>query len=117
MSAVDEFEKLKRRAEFFKKGTIIPQRILRGPRKQKHGMTFGSDSYAIPTGAGYLIIVLCGEKGSAVVMSQWVRNALFRGSPHTKGGNTFWYGNAGLSDGEFAAKAIDVLNKMNRRNI
>lgn len=115
MSAVDELEKLKRRTEFFKKGAIIPQRILRGPRKQKHGMVFGSDSYAVPTGAGYLIIVLCGEKGSTIVMSQWVRNARFRGSPHTKGGSTFWYGNAGLSDEEFAAKVIDVLDRMNGR--
>lgn len=114
MSAVDEFEKLKRRAEFFKKGTIIPQRILRGPRKQKHGVTFGSDSYAVPTGVGYLVITLCGRMGSAVNMRN-VRNAAFFGSPYTPRGGTRWFGNAHLSGEEFAAEVIDELNKMNGR--
>lgn len=114
MSAVDEFEKLKRRAEFFKKGTIIPQRILRGPRKQKHGVTFGSDSYAVPTGVGYLVITLCGRMGSAVNIRN-TRNATFSGSPYTPRGCTFWLGNAGASDDKFAADVIARLREMNRR--
>lgn len=48
-------EQFKEAAEFFPAGRIVPQRILKGPRRYKHKVKFGSDSWALPTPRGYLV--------------------------------------------------------------
>ncbi len=93
-------EKFKARAEFFKKGSIIPQRILKGDRRKKHVVKFGSDCWAIPTPLGYLVAVDCTNGGSVVRVSKVPKNLHLVGSPY--GGSTFWHGNHLLTDKEWS---------------
>lgn len=95
-------ETFKARAEFFKKGSIIPQRILKGGRKKKHVVKFGSDCWAIPTPLGYLVAVDYTNGGSVVIVSQVTKNLHLFGSPY--GGSTHWYGNHLLTDSEWSAR-------------
>ena len=83
------------KAEFFKKGTIIPQRILKGPRKLKHHIIFGSNVWCIPTPKGYLIAVDI-SNGDCVVRLKYShkhKDINLFSSPYTKKGVTRWIGN------------------------
>ena len=45
------------RSAFFPKGRIIPQRILKSPRKLKHMFKFSYDSHVLGTEAGYILLI------------------------------------------------------------
>jgi hypothetical protein len=100
---LDEFKAV---AEFFPRGRIIPQRIFKGPRKIKSRVTFGSDSWALPTETGYVVIADCWSQTDAPVKIRNVRNAKFYGSPYTPGGETNWIGS-------FGGNEIQQLVKLN----
>lgn len=88
----------KERSEFFKAGSIIPQRILKGKRKWKHLFKFGSDSWALPTPNGYLVAVDT-WKGLGAVHVKFMKNCVkldLNGSPY--GGVTNWVGNHAGND-------------------
>ncbi len=108
----------KDRAEFFPAGKIIPQRILKGPRKIKCCFLFGSDSWALPTPHGY--VVACNaEKGGSAIRIRRTKAKTFRhfwggrnqhqvnlhGSPYRhfkeKGNGTLWLGNCGTTEDEW----------------
>lgn len=83
------------KAEFFKKGSIIPQRILRGPRKFKHKVCFGSDSYVLPSKRGYVIACMTKESicGSAISLKCNIyknRNITLIGSAYHKDSDLSW---------------------------
>lgn len=82
----------KGRAEFFKAGSIVPQRILKGKRKWKHLLKFSSDCWALPTPAGYIVAVDV-LRGRAAVRFDSVTGISinFSGSPY--GGVTQFIGN------------------------
>lgn len=61
---LDEFKAV---AEFFPKGRIIPQRIMKERRKVKHLIVFGSGAFALPTPRGYVIYSLAEEEGGAAI--------------------------------------------------
>lgn len=49
-------EEMKSKGEFFKRGSIVPRRILAASsRRFQSRITFGSDSWAFPTPKGYLV--------------------------------------------------------------
>ena len=102
-------DKFKARAEFFKKGSIIPQRILKGERKKKHVVKFGSDCWAMPTPHGYLVAVDCMNGDSVVRISRMPPKLDLVGSPY--GGTTNWFGNHQLTDAEWS----DILEKKYKR--
>lgn len=121
---IDDF---KRAAEFFPAGRIIPQRILKGPRKYKHRITFGSDSWAVNTPGGYVIAINTGETGSGIrikpglpepsVYVPWKKKLRRKarpkginlyGSPYTKGGGTHWVGNTGRAE----EKWLEAINRV-----
>lgn len=93
------------RSEFFPKGRIIPQRILKGPRKLKHMFKFLYDSHALRTEAGYIILIdnssECYE--NRCTLSSTLNNGLpkhkrvgkntvvvMKGSAYTPGGQSLW---------------------------
>ncbi|CNI75612.1 Uncharacterised protein [Yersinia massiliensis] len=120
---------LKARAEFFKKGSIIPQRIFKGRRKTKHFVVFGSDSWVIPSYHGYVVLVDSKNSDCAirirgprrdsdcVVGSEWRRSfrnhkqPSLRGSPYFYMGITRWMGNYGITDDEWAAMVEQALGE------
>lgn len=112
--SIQFLESLESRVEFFKKGKIIPQRILKGPREEKHRFTFGSDTYVVPTKSGYLCIVYCGEQGCSIRISSGRNDLELFGSPYTPSGGTIWIGNAGHSYEKFANDIFNNYIKMNQ---
>lgn len=94
MNTINDF---KARAEFFPAGRIIPQRILKGPRKIKCRVRFGGNSWALPTECGYVIACDAGESGSAISIHRVSNCALFA-APYTPRGGVFWVGNARQTD-------------------
>ena len=83
------------KAEFFKKGSIIPQRILRGPRNIKHMIRFGSDSYVLPSKRGYVIACMTKEStgGCCVLLAGNLyrhRNIMLTGSVYHKDSVSYW---------------------------
>lgn len=119
-STIDQF---KAAAKFFPKGRIIPQRILKGPRKSKHLFRFGGDAWAIPSPTGYVVAVDSEGGGSAVRIEQprarltyparhctnmnaHAKTYTLQGSPYVKNGSTRLIGNQ-LGDQAW----LDCLNK------
>ncbi|MGH1529663.1 hypothetical protein [Yersinia proxima] len=112
---------LKSRGEFFKKDSIIPQRILKGRRKTKCFVVFCSDSWVIPSYHGYVVMVDSRNSDGAIrvrgprkdsdylVGSEWRRSfrnnkqPSLRGSPYFYMGITRWMGNSCITDDEWAA--------------
>ena len=92
---------LKSRVEFYPAGRIVPQRVLKGPRKQKHRVVFDSNSWLVPTVGGYVVLVDCGANGAALRVRSSLCNVCLEGSPYSNGA-TRWVGNAGLSEQEYA---------------
>lgn len=99
---------LKSRVEFYPAGRIVPQRVLKGPRKQKHRAVFGSNSWLVPTVGGYVVLVDCGVNGVALRLHSNLRNVHLQGSPYSVGG-THWIGNAGYSAQEYAEYVMSKL--------
>ena len=130
-SSLEEFKK---RAEFFPAGKIIPQRILKGPRRIKHLCNFSYDSYAVRTNAGY--IVLCINDGPSKISKTssaanlnypiggrcFGKNRILRlyGSPYTPGGVTHWLfrhkivPGPDLSGQRVAREESEVLDAINK---
>lgn len=104
-------EDLKVRVEFYSKGAIVPQRVLKSERRKKHLVTFGSDSWLVPTRSGYLVLVDCGGTGSALTLRGNLSNAHLCGSPYS--GNTHWLGNCRMSESEYASKVARELARLN----
>lgn len=102
---------LKARNEFYKKGSIIPQRVLKTERKKKHHVTFGSDTWLVPTRSGYLCICDTGKHGSAINITG-LKNAHLQGSPY--GGSTQWVGNTYQTDEQHNAYVLELLAKLER---
>ena len=99
---------LKSRVEFYPAGRIVPQRVLKGPRKQKHRVVFGSDSWLVPTVGGYVVLVDCGVNGAALRLHRNLHNVCLEGSPYSNGA-THWVGNAELSEQEYAEYIMRVV--------
>lgn len=99
---------LKSRVEFYPAGRIVPQRVLKGPRKQKHRVVFGSNSWLVPTVGGYVVLVDCGADGAALRFHSNLRNAYLQGSSYSVGG-THWIGNTGYSAQEYAEYVMSQL--------
>ena len=110
MSTLSE---LKARNEFYKKGSIIPQRVLKTERKKKHHVTFGSDTWVVPTNSGYLCICDTGDHGSAINLTG-LKNAHLQGSPY--GGSTRWIGNTRQTVEEHETTVLEVLAKMEKKS-
>ena len=105
---------LKARNEFYKKGSIIPQRVLKAERKKKHHVKFGSDTWVVPTKSGYLCICDTGKDGSALKFSHKLKNATMVGSPY--GGTTRWIGNTNGTDSQHETYVLNQLAKMEKKS-
>ena len=109
-------DQLKARSQFFKKGHIIPTRVLRcSKRKMQHTVQFGSDVWVLPTKSGYLCLCdMTIEGASAVHLSRVVGNTNYNGSPYHIGG-THWVGNFELTDEEFEVSVRKTLEEKNAK--
>ena len=109
-------EDIKSRGEFFKKGKIIPSRILKcSKRKKQHCVKTNSNHWAIPTVSGYLVFVENndGDFESIAIISH-VNNCEFKCSPYNLGG-TYWQGNNNTSEKDFIKIFNDRYKLMNNR--
>lgn len=102
MNKFKTFDDVMRQGEAFRKGQIIPQRILKGPRKLKHQVIFGCDCWAFCTPKGYIVFNKMGENESAARITN-IKNQELLGSPYTPGGTTCFLGAFGMSDDEHIA--------------
>lgn len=108
MKSIAEF---KEKAEFFKAGSIIPQRVAKvTPRKESYKVVFGSDSWVLPAINGYVVAVNTADKGSALYVKNKFKNIKINGSPYGVG--TFFMGNAGLSDGEWLSSLNEKIEQL-----
>ena len=103
------------KAEFFKRGSIIPQRTLKGPRNIKHMVCFGSDSYVLPSKRGYVIACMTKEStgGSCILIKHNFyknRNIMLTGSVYHKDLGSYWVGSNQGKDEQI--KLLNIL--MNR---
>lgn len=105
---------LKARNEFYKKDSIIPQRVLKSGRKKKHHITFGSDTWLVPTKSGYLCICDTGSNGAALKTSYKLRNAQMVCSPYS--GTTHWLGNTNRTNDQHEADVLNQLAKMEKKS-
>lgn len=100
MKSLAEF---KERAQFFKRGSIIPTRVLRcSKRKLQHLVKFGRDSWVLPTKTGYVIVCDAQHDAEQAPIDMrgyhyagWVN---LDGSPYHKG-DSYWIDNS-LPPGE-----------------
>lgn len=116
MNNTSELDKIKARAQFFKRGHIIPRRILgASKRKLQHLVKFGSDAWVIPTKTGYLCICELQEGDSAIQILRSPKVAVeFTASPYHKNGTgTHWIGNHQQNKEDFE---ISVLDKITEKN-
>lgn len=93
---MNNYEQIKRRAQFFKRGSIIPTRVLRcSKRKLQHLVKFGRDSWVLPTKTGYVIVCDAPhDAGQAPIdMSgyRFLGTVNLDGSPYHKG-ESYWIG-------------------------
>lgn len=97
-SSIEDFMN---RSEFFPKGKIIPQRILKGPRKLKHLIKFSYDSHVLRTESGYIILIDNSSKhhesqqtfGSGLPKHKRVGKdtvVVMKGSAYTPDGQSLW---------------------------
>lgn len=98
-ASLDEF---KARAEFFPMGKIIPQRIVCGPRKYKHNIVFGSDTWAMYTQKGYVMVLAGADRHRSVIEILRITNGTF----FSRNGGTRWIGPIGGED-----KQLESLNR------
>ena len=111
---VQEFDSLLSRARFYKRGAIIPQKVLRGPkRKKQHQLTFGSDSWVLPTKTGYLVVCATGVNTSAIRLGRGFPTGTYIGSPYHPDGDTHWIGDKEISRDQWAKNVIETLKKKN----
>ena len=109
-----EFESLLSRARFYRRGAIIPQKVLRGPkRKKQHQLTFGSDSWVLPTKTGYLVVCATGVNTSAIRLGRGFPTGTYIGSPYHPDGDTHWIGDKEISRDQWAKNVIETLKKKN----
>lgn len=110
---LQEFDSLLSRTRFYRQGAIIPQKVLRGPkRKKQHQLTFGSDSWVLPTKTGYLVVCATGVNTSAIRL-RGLPAGTYIGSPYHPGGETHWQGDKGISRDQWAKNVIETLKKKN----
>lgn len=105
---------LKARNEFYKKGSIVPQRVLKTERKKKHYVLFGSDTWIVPTKSGYLCICDTGKDGSALKFSYKLKNAHLVASPY--GGKTHWVANTNRTNDQYETDVLTQLAKMEKKS-
>lgn len=100
----------KSKSEFFKKGSILPSRILKCSKaRASHACKAGSNQYAIPTPSGYFVFVESkdGDFDCALRFTS-IKNARFKGSPYQTNGDSLWGGNCGHKDEN---ETILMINK------
>jgi hypothetical protein len=104
----ESIEQFKIAAEFFRKGSIIPRRILKTKKKFQHKLTFGSDSWVLPTESGYLVAIDQTMITNYVIrFKPGLRNASVIASPYTKNGITKFIGNFNKTDEQW----LEFINK------
>lgn len=111
MKQFDNIDDVKAACEFFPKGRIIPQRILHvQKRKYRCRKFFGSDSWAMPTPSGYIVLVDCNKSGSAIHLRS-IKNSTIKGSVYTTNGETVWIGNFERTDEKWLEVFASHYNK------
>lgn len=101
-------------AEFFPCGRIVPQRVLKGPKKYKHKVTFGADCWMIPSRKGHVFFVdTAGTENGCFIRINIKQKAELIWHPYTKDVNTYWTMNV-HEDGrtETDEKLIEKINSL-----
>lgn len=107
MNRFNSIEEVKAACEFFPKGRIIPQRILHvDKRKYSSRKKFGSNTWAMPTPKGYLLLSDTGKTGYAVLVKN-MKNVHLVGSIYTDGGESTYICNATLETDEEWLKSFN----------
>lgn len=100
-------EYFKRNGERFKKGSIIPARILKGKRKNQCKLKFAADVYCLPTKYGYLVV--CFDSSTIVISIRGVKDATFNGSPYLVNGETRLFFDFFENSSDIAISSINEL--------
>lgn len=101
---------IKSKSEFFKKGQVIPKRILKVCKpKSQHKLTFHNDCYAFSTPNGYIVFVDNTSKRPEFANVRDLKNAALEGSPY--GGRTHWYGILDRDPIEFVCNFNNLMAK------
>lgn len=94
--------------ERFPPGRIVPQRVLKGPRKQKHLVVFGAECWAFRTRDRVILTADLRNDGAyAIRIKNGVKNATFQGAPYS--GELRMISNYGKSDEEWVAAVAREL--------
>jgi len=101
-------EQLKARAQFFKRGAIIPRKVLAvKQRKLQHRLRFGSDSWVLPGKEGYVVFLHSTPVTSAVIIGSGVLDV--QGSRYHETGMTYFIGDSGSSPEEHLERIQERL--------
>lgn len=116
----NSLQEFKERSEFFKAGSIVPQRVLKGPRKVKHRVKFLCDVWRFSHSDKYVIYAHAPCKmpkvpgsgdGNYYIKISNVRNGHFITAPYRE--NCPVYTVYGTGDNGVAVSEQEVLNKIN----
>lgn len=118
MIATPKLDEIKNRAQFFKKGSIIPRRILAcSKRRQQHLFRFGSDSWVIPTKTGYLVICNTDQEGASAINIKRYRNVGDMTFGHKLGRKVLFQGNSSVGPVEHESSVLKALLEMNLESL
>lgn len=100
---------------FFPKGRIVPQYVMKGPRRCKHNVKFGADCWLLFTPKGHLFFVdlAAGGPDSYFIHVKNVKNVHFTMSPYSLGRKA-WNMMKTRDDSEKSVDA-EMLEIINRR--
>ncbi len=112
-------EELKKSGKFYRKGQIVPNRILRlpkGEKKFRHHFTFGADTWIMGVSKSGYMIVFSDTQESGSILHIFVKSnrrvPLYGFSQMAKG--VMWLGNRTCSDEELVVRIENVLTEQNQ---
>lgn len=106
-------EQIKAAGRFYKAGSIVPERVLSTrPKHKRHLVKFGSDCWVLGVNRhGCMVVAMeCGEINSAVRLPYILHNIRCLGGKYVNGG-TYWIGNHGQTDEQWAENIENALLK------
>lgn len=110
-------EEFKAAATFFPAGKIVPQWLLKAPRKAKKRIKFHADVWCIRTRTNHFLLgeqSLRIKKSHSIFYIDYLKNVTLTLNPYLKGGVTRFHMNAFAEDGTRVnndAELLEVINK------
>lgn len=111
MKSFNSIEQAKSQAMFFKKGHIIPTRIIKvAKRKYQHRILFGSDMWVLTGKNGYVCFSNQTGKTCAIKVNG-CELLTAKAAPYFDNGHNYFQGNLGLTDEKWLLEINRLLEK------